>query len=205
MKTYLLVVLEMLSFVAIVMIAEAFGFLDPLINTGLFVGFWLCPLLAAALHIYVFCRSARALKMPLLFVVGTLVTLAALLAGVLEILRGHAAIGIATVAASLVLTLVISLLTERLPKLAIGESDLSLTFGSFPSEPHSRYATLPMMELVLGAGSILLAHVTPISRGHGIWIYVPVALWVALGTIFQIYHLRSHYSAASCASPSDQI
>jgi hypothetical protein len=197
-------ILELLVFAAIVMIAEAAGFLDSVASIGLFVGFWAGPLFLAAVHLLVFCRSAHALSMPYVFVIGTLAIVAALSGSVLMVLAGHLASGIPSVAVLLVLGFVIARRTPRLPELAIGESELGQTLSSFPAAPGSKYKTIPMLEMILGLGSILLAQVTPVSKGLELWAYLPLALWVGLGAVFQIYHIRSH-AARSRAISSNRL
>jgi hypothetical protein len=185
------------------MIAEAAGFLDSLVSTGLFVGFWACPLVAAALHVLVFCRSTRALGMPITFTAVTLVIVAGLSGGVIAVLAGYPARGGATVLALAVVALVMARQTAKLAELAIGESDLSQTFGSLPASPGSKYGTFPMLELSLGAGCIVVAQVTPMAQRLELWAYLPVALWIGLGMVFQTFHLQAH-AARRLASTSDR-
>lgn len=202
-KAIIAFILELLVFAAIAMIAEAAGFLDSLASIGLFVGFWAAPLLLTAMHLFVFCRSARALKMPYVFVAGTVAIIAALSGSVLMVLAGYRASGVSSLAVLLVLSFVIGRCTPRLADLATGESELGRTLSSFPAAPGSKYKTIPMLEMILGLGCILLAQVTPVSKGLELWAYLPLALWVGLGAVLQIYHLRSH-AARPRAIPSDR-
>ncbi|HEU4826060.1 MAG TPA: hypothetical protein VFS85_06250, partial [Dongiaceae bacterium] len=175
--------LELFVFIAILAIAKALGFFETLTAVGGFVGFWVCPLILAAVHVFVFCRSARMLRMSYVFVIGTLAIIAALSASVLTILAGYPAQGAAAVASLIISCFIVALRTKGLAELAIGESELGRTFSALPAAPGSKYKTIPALEMMLGLGCILLAHVTPISEKLELWAYVPLALCVGSGAV----------------------